>query len=80
MTKLRGLRHFSRHRYLSGLNWKAPAADVDAVDRALVDAPRDDRVAGAVVGILADPARAQDAAVADLEKTTFQVIAHGTLR
>src|SRR5206468_4425185 len=55
------------------------AANVHPVDRALVDAPRDDGVAGAVVGILADPARAEDAAVADFEQTAFQVIAHATL-
>jgi hypothetical protein len=34
------------------------------------------RVAGAVIGIFADPARAQDAAIADFEKTPFEMIGH----
>src|SRR6185369_3123716 len=44
-----------------------PAGDVDAVDRPLVEMPRNDRVAGAEVRILADPARTQHATVADFE-------------
>ena len=38
--------------------------------------PGDDRVAGAEIGILADPARAQHSTIADFEQTTFQVVAH----
>ena len=49
---------------------------IDAVDRSLVEVPRDDGVAGAVVGILADPAGAEYAAVADFEETPFEVISH----
>src|SRR4029079_2701344 len=52
------------------------AADVDALDRALLDAPGDRRVAGLVVGVLADPAGAQDVAGADLEQPAFDVVSH----
>ena len=53
-----------------------PAGHVDAIDRALVETPGDDRVAGAVVGILADPARAEHTAIADFEQASFEVIRH----
>jgi len=53
------------------------AGDVDAVDRALVEMPGNDGVAGAEVGILADPAWAQHATIADLEQSSFQMIGHG---
>jgi hypothetical protein len=50
--------------------------DGDAFDRALVDAPGDRRVAGLVVGVLADPARAEDIARADFQQATFDLVAH----
>ena len=56
------------------------AGHVDSIDRAFVHAPRHDGVAGAVVGVLADPAGTQDVAIADFQQTTFEVIAHLTLR
>src|SRR5690606_61376 len=54
-----------------------PAGDIDAVDRALVEVPGDDRVAGAEIRILANPARAQHAAVAHFEQASLEVIGHG---
>jgi hypothetical protein len=54
------------------------ARHVDAVDRSLVEMPGDDGVAGAVVRILSDPARAQHAAVANLQQASFEVIRHAT--
>ena len=54
--------------------------DVDTIDRAaFVEAPADDRIASAEVGVLADPARAQDTAVADFQQTAFEVITHDRL-
>ena len=44
-----------------------PAGDIDPIDRAPVEMIGQHRVAGAVVGILADPARAQHAAIADFQ-------------
>ena len=58
-------------------------ADVDAVDRPLVDVPREDPGALAVVGVVACPARADRAAVAGLEERTAELIwrvAHERLR
>jgi len=52
------------------------AGDVDAVDRTLVEMPGNNCVAGAEVGILADPAWAQHAAIADFEQPSFQMISH----
>ncbi len=52
------------------------AGHIDIVDRALVHVPGDDRVAGAEIGVFADPARTQDTAVADLEQPAFKLIAH----
>src|SRR6266853_796206 len=52
------------------------AGVVNTLDIALVEMPRYDGVAGAVVGILADPARAQHATIADFKKTAFEVICH----
>src|SRR5215813_7742776 len=49
---------------------------VDVVDLSLVEVPGDDGVAGAVVGIFADPARAEHATVADFEQTSFKVVCH----
>src|SRR5215472_521986 len=53
--------------------------DVDAVDRAFVEVPANDRVAGSEVGIFADPARTEHTTVAHFEKSSFQVICHGDL-
>ncbi len=50
---------------------------IDAVDRSLVEMPRDDRVAGLEIGILADPARTQYPTVANFEQTAFELITHG---
>jgi hypothetical protein len=65
-------RHVRDHR-------DRPVGHVHAVDRALVEMPRDDGVAGAEIGILADPAGAQHAAIADFEQPPFEVITHGCL-
>ena len=54
------------------------AADVDAFDRALLDAPGDHGVAGLVVGVLADPARAQHVAGADLQQPSLDLVRHGS--
>src|SRR6478609_565408 len=53
------------------------AADVDALDRPLLDAPRDRRVARLVVRVLADPARAENVAGAHLEQPSLDVVSHG---
>jgi hypothetical protein len=50
--------------------------NVDAIDRSLVKAPREHRVARAEIGILADPARTQYAAIANFEEPPFEVISH----
>jgi hypothetical protein len=42
--------------------------------------PRDDGVAGTVIGILTDPARTQNATVANFEQSSFEMICHGDLR
>ena len=55
------------------------ARHVHAVDGALVEMPGDDRVAGLVVRVLADPAWTEDAAVADFEQPSFEVISHESL-
>src|SRR6266567_2085358 len=55
------------------------AFDVDAFDRSLVETPRHDRVAGAEVRILSDPAGTQDPTVAHFQQTTFEVISHDAL-
>src|SRR4029453_9046916 len=52
------------------------AGDVDTVDGAFVEVPSNDGVAGAVVGILANPARAQHPAVANFEKSAFEMVSH----
>src|SRR5439155_8494009 len=51
---------------------------IDPVDRAGIEAIGQHRIAGAVVGILADPARTEDATIADLEQTPFEMIRHGS--
>src|SRR2546422_2477277 len=67
-------RHMRNHR-------DRPCRHVDVVDRAaFVETPGDERVAGAEVRILADPAGAQHATIADFEQASFEVIAHGCLR
>jgi hypothetical protein len=55
------------------------AGHVDAVDRALVEVIGQHRVAGAVIGILADPAGAQHPAIAHFQQAAFQVIGHDRL-
>src|SRR4029079_11340751 len=50
---------------------------VRALDGAAVEVPRQDRVAGASVGVLADPTGAEDVAGADLQQTAFDVVRHG---
>ena len=51
------------------------AAHVDAADRALVEVVGDDGLAGALIGILSDPARTQRVARADLEQRALQLVA-----
>ena len=55
------------------------ARDVDALDLALDDAIGQRAPAGAVVGILADPAGAEDVAIADLQQVAFEPISHGPI-
>ena len=50
--------------------------NVDTFNRALVEAPRDDRVASAEIGIFADPARTQHSAVAHFEQAPFEMVGH----
>src|ERR671917_1968691 len=52
------------------------ARDVHAVNGALVDVVGHYGVAGAVVGVLANPAGTQHVAVADLQYAPFQLIGH----
>src|SRR6185295_6408017 len=52
------------------------AGDVDAVDRAFVEMPGNDGVAGAEIRIFADPARAQHATVAHFEQPSLKMISH----
>ena len=49
---------------------------VRAVDRPTLEVPGEHAVAGAAVGILPHPARAEDVAGADLEQTAFQLVSH----
>jgi hypothetical protein len=56
------------------------AAHVDAADPSLVEVVGDDRLADAAVGVLADPARAQHVAGADLEQRALQLVALASLR
>src|SRR5262249_4443949 len=49
-------------------------ADIDTVDLALVEVVADEGVAGAVVGVLADPAGAQHVARAGLEQRAGQAV------
>ena len=49
---------------------------IDAVDRAGVEMVGKNRVAGPVVGVLADPARTQNTTVTNLKQLSFQVIRH----
>src|SRR5262249_42195693 len=51
--------------------------DIDTVNRSLVEMPGDDGVAGAVIRVLADPARAQDGTAAHFEESSFEMICHG---
>ena len=73
--RLPGLRDQDVLRDVGGDRHRQPA-DVDALDRALLDAPGDHRVAGLVVRVLADPARAQDVAGADLQQPAFDLVRH----
>src|SRR5262249_4577580 len=50
--------------------------DVNAFDRALVEMPANDGVAGSVVRIFSDPARAEYPAVADFQESTFEMVSH----
>ena len=52
---------------------------IDSFDRSLVEVVGDYGVAGPVVGILADPAGTENAAVADFEETPFEVVCHTRL-
>ena len=52
------------------------ARDIDALDLALDDAIGERAAAGAVVGILADPAGAEDVAIADLQQIALEPISH----
>jgi hypothetical protein len=51
-----------------------PVCDIHVVNRPLIEMVSDDRVAGAVVGVFADPAWTQHAAVADLKQSSLQMI------
>src|SRR5215208_5576005 len=59
-----------------GQEGQAKPRDVHTVYRAIIHVPRQDRIAGAVVRVLADPAGAQHVAVADLQQAPFQLIGH----
>src|SRR5581483_7135001 len=61
-------------------NRDGAAADIETVDRALVEAVGEHRIAGAVIRILADPARAQHAAIAYFEQPAFQMVRHSSLQ
>src|SRR5262249_55608550 len=52
------------------------AGDVHALDHATIDMPGGDGVAGASIGIFADPAGAEDGAVADFQQPAFQFVGH----
>src|SRR5262245_15806619 len=75
----RGLPRFRLEDVLGdvGRDGDRQPADVDAFDRALLDTPGNRRVARLVVGVLADPARAEHVARADLEQPAFDVVRHG---
>src|SRR5262249_14828218 len=61
-----------------GRRGQRQAGDRDLVDcAALVEMVGERRLAGAVIRILADPARTQDVAIAHLEQASLEVIAHG---
>ena len=49
---------------------------VRAVDRPTLEVPGEHAVAGAAVGILPHPARAEDVAGADLQQASLQLIGH----
>jgi hypothetical protein len=53
-----------------------PVGDVDALDLSLVEVVGDDGVASAGIGILADPARTEHLAIADLQQTPFEFVGH----
>jgi hypothetical protein len=55
------------------------ARDVDTVDLAFVEMPRDDRVTCAEIRILSDPAWAKYTAVAHFQQASFEVIGHDVL-
>src|SRR5271165_1728190 len=50
--------------------------DINSVDRSRIEMISENRVAGAVVGILPNPAWAQHPAIAYFEKTPFEVVGH----
>ena len=54
----------------------AEGYDVHAVDGAFVDVPGERAVTRSAIGILADPAWAEDIAGADFQKTTIKFIGH----
>src|SRR5262249_5181948 len=56
------------------------AGDIDTVDVSLVEMPGNDGVAGTVIRVFADPAGAQDTAIANFEQPSFEMICHGVLR
>ncbi len=75
--KLNGERHFTRQRCFNGMNKqrRRQAGHVYAVDRALIDVPGGDGLAGAVVvRVLPDLARTQDVASADFEQSSFELV------
>ncbi|OGO52929.1 MAG: glycine--tRNA ligase [Chloroflexi bacterium RBG_16_69_14] len=54
-----------------------PPGDVDAFDRPAVDVPGERRIARSAVGVLPDPAWAEDVAAADLEQLALDLVRHG---
>jgi hypothetical protein len=56
-----------------------PARDVKAVDHAALDVVRKHGVTSAIVGIFANPARAEHVAVTDFEKFAFELVCHAFL-
>jgi hypothetical protein len=52
------------------------SSHVNSIDTAFVEMPRLHGIAGAIVWILTDPAWAEDATIAYLQKTAFEMIRH----
>ena len=71
----RALREMSRH-FVAGAG---EAGHIDPVNLSLLEMPRNNALACAVVGVLANPSRARNVATADLQERPFETISHSLL-